>query len=796
MSDGTPVAQLNEVDDFARALYRRAKSAGRDFDHVASAVRTLHGALKHLKAEADDPDSLLFTSDRSAVYQRQLTRIIEDSDFTLRQLDTLLQRHHVHVDADADASAPMDDRERSMVSLIHTKLNDQRIGIDMFLDTVQLYNPSKTRMVTDAANGDGHGDSSNNNGGNKNTEDGAILDAIKDKVDTVATRVFGRRHGDSSLGNLGNDEDRWREFRDELEKEGFSKDILGRHKDVLRAYIRELESNATDDSGPPPSVRGLLEQEQEREREQTTGMPPPPNLTLAPPIPHPHLHQQQRGDHSPKEVVNPHFENDKYGPDMRTMRRMPEQRPPSIPSSPSQRLNPPALPAQSSVLSYDRRPSDDEYDQNANANVQTRSLDDAFALISTRDLMAADGLIPHMAALQLQPGPAHANYGVSPTSLSAMTRYLPAELAATGPDLSSSPNNMYMATSPRSMPPLPPYPDAQPSSPPYDNYYHNTPQRQPSRLAPDRYGMDIPLDAQWTKIRRSLVSPEVLERAGVRYEARPTFVAVLGILTREEIEHFTHLSALARARRRKPPSHAPGGPGPTYPQQQQKFPPSPHHYHHPSHPPRHRSNPDEKASHRPYPDTDSDSAPWDDDDTHSSDSEYTRTKTRKPFIVPPPSSDPSPSATTLPKPILKNRNPNRVHFDPEPHEISADELTKSPSHHSPRSSRESDRDRRGDRDRDRERRRRRRSDRDRDRGRDDYDRDRDRDRDYHLSSSSRRRHRDRDRERDRDRDRDRDRERDRDSEKRDSKKRLLGAMGIGGAAGSLLTVLTEAATGF
>jgi hypothetical protein len=39
------------------------------------------------------------------------------------------------------------------------------------------------------------------------------------------------------------------------------------------------------------------------------------------------------------------------------------------------------------------------------------------------------------------------------------------------------------------------------------------------RLAPDSYGNEIPPDAKWTKIKRSLVSPEVLDQDGRRYEA-------------------------------------------------------------------------------------------------------------------------------------------------------------------------------------------------------------------------------------------------------------------------------------
>ncbi|KAH9211353.1 hypothetical protein DL95DRAFT_188742 [Leptodontidium sp. 2 PMI_412] len=71
----------------------------------------------------------------------------------------------------------------------------------------------------------------------------------------------------------------------------------------------------------------------------------------------------------------------------------------------------------------------------------------------------------------------------------------------------------------------------------------------PIKLAPDEYGNEIAPDAKWTKINRRLVSPEVLQQDGRRYEARPDFVAVLGVLSRAEIESLASRShALREAR--------------------------------------------------------------------------------------------------------------------------------------------------------------------------------------------------------------------------------------------------------
>ncbi|KAF9878032.1 hypothetical protein CkaCkLH20_04608 [Colletotrichum karsti] len=633
MSNGT-FPNIGAVDAFARALFRRAKTAGPEFVDIATVVRRLHTVLKHLKVEAEDPDSLL-NSSGAAVYARQLAPLIEDCDFALKQLDTILEKY--------GGIDRLEERERDMVDMIRTKLAAQKTNIDMFLDTVQLHNPTKAQRVVD--------------------EQGGNLDNIKDKVDAIAARLFARR--DSGIGG-DDEEDLWQQFRTELEKEGFSKEVLRKNKEVLRAYIRELEESTSNDATAPPSVRGLLAQER-RQNGETYG-----------------------SYDAPRRMADP-------------------------------RTSVPNMPNQFSALSTYDHDTDDEHN-------------DSLALISTRDLMVMDNINTGMDNLRIG-GPPLQHYSISPSDASPSTRYLPPDVA----------NNL--GVSPRFVPPI------VGSAP--------SPRTSSSRLAPDRYGMNIPLEAQWTRIRRALVSPEILERAGVRYEARPDYVAVLGVLTREEITKYARLSAEARAARSRNRPNANGAN---------------------SSPPSQRRRGDSRGA-----TSSSDDVLWDSSDA-SSDSNYDNKPRKredgKYFIVPPPSDrekGTSPAATVQPKPILKNKNENRVHFDPEPHEVDA----------TPRSYRDDrDRDRGGDRRPRRPSRREHRDhDRDRDRERDYRDRDRG-ERDYHRDHRS-----DRDRDHYPRRGHHRDRA-DRDS-RRDKKKawgETLGAVGIGGAAASLLSVLTEAAS--
>jgi hypothetical protein len=227
-------SSIESVDAFARQLYRRARAAGHDFTDITTVVRGLHTVLKHLRAEAEDPDSLLnskpYGDNQNSLYARQLMPIIEDCDFTLKQLETILQKYggsfssgdsadDEHSGRNGRRNKEVEAREKDMIALIRTKLANQKTNIDIFLDTVQLHNPVKARQPL------------------QNT-DTQQLNEIKDKVDTIATRLFRRR----GSRDTEDEEELWQQFRTELEREGFSSDVLRSNK-VRRGSCARGESD-------------------------------------------------------------------------------------------------------------------------------------------------------------------------------------------------------------------------------------------------------------------------------------------------------------------------------------------------------------------------------------------------------------------------------------------------------------------------------------------------------------------------------------------------------------------------
>jgi hypothetical protein len=202
---------IESVDVFARQLYRRTRNAGTDFVDLAIAVCSLHRALKHLDAEAQDPDSPLHSATRASgesrdsVYARQLRSLVEDSEFALKQVDTILQRH-----GENNGRRDLDSAERAQkIGLIRGDVVSQTMKIEVFLDTIQLHNPAKAQRTLE------------------NVDD-QQLDMIKDKVDAIANRLFQERRDQSPID--ANEDELWRSFKAQLEREGFSSEVLRKNK--------------------------------------------------------------------------------------------------------------------------------------------------------------------------------------------------------------------------------------------------------------------------------------------------------------------------------------------------------------------------------------------------------------------------------------------------------------------------------------------------------------------------------------------------------------------------------------
>ncbi|ATY61730.1 hypothetical protein A9K55_007033 [Cordyceps militaris] len=605
MNGSATACRIDEVDAIARALYQRTKQvAPPTLDHATLALRQMHISLRHLRAEAADPLSVLNTSDASSVdfYAAELEPITDHCEFALRQLEKVLDRFDA-----ADHKEALTDRIAAVTTIVAEKEAD----LAFFLNTVQA-RPATVAAVPEQV---------------------SLLDEMKQDIDLVATKIFSRRSGVHDA----DPEALWYEFKAELERQDFSSKELETHKVPVKAYIQKLSAAWDQNCGATPTYQSVAEFEANTapQVQYPVQLPVvPPKVPILPPkesSPPSRKNSQMLGEmtQSPIEMGYSPKEMNHVPKNEKSLLSIKTERP-----HPAGSLSPTVLPSQYSfnapnaAIEGNREQSGDPL---------------STTLVSTKDLVTLDSLHHGMSALRIhtsvpaqpgQPGNAREESCLSPTAVSGSPRYH-----------SSVPMDTKTQTYPGTANPT-----------------------RSSWLAPDRYGRDIPADAQWTQIRRTLVSPEVLDRAGVRYEARPAYVAVLGRLDRHQIAELARQSAECRAARSVRPPLPPRRSDDDRGRDAKK----------------HSSSDDDDNRRRPGSDNKKhhsdddilyDSSSSGDSTVYEEDPRPRRASSPRsyPYIVsaapPPPSSKTSPSTTVKPKPILKNKNENRVRFDPEPHEV-------------------------------------------------------------------------------------------------------------------------------
>lgn len=415
--------------------------------------------------------------------------IISDCDLTLRQLDELLQKYgRLGNDDGPSPSSPSSARvlwdrvkfgsnEMDQLGAIRVKLISHKTSLTLFLDTIQLHQSGKMAVKLDCHQGQ--------------------LDTILDKVDKIATRLEKKRDGSIMTSYDDDDKEVWKQFRRELVAEGFSSDVLQQHKDVLRAYIREIDQKGQlDEPRTPPAVDA--EHWVNLVHSSTFKDIPPSFSSLG----------AGTDDGSVKEMMV-REENLKFPQSIKLERSQLETRRqgtdlnavlPSESSSRAVKVAAPKVPLNISVAPKIVTSGEKEvFWHNTDGSSDDESEDETSSIIRTTDLRALTQ------AIQLRvPG--------SPSSFRS-------SVGSIGSDASHSmglrPNQpQHMSSSPARLGAIPIPSNANPRSSASSFGTSST-----FKLAPDGHGNEIPADAKWTKIDRKQVSPEVLTQYRLRYEA-------------------------------------------------------------------------------------------------------------------------------------------------------------------------------------------------------------------------------------------------------------------------------------
>jgi hypothetical protein len=211
--------QIRSLERLARQLCRQLErplftNSNPLIRQISEAIRQLGHTLYDLRTEVADPESPLNRTPPADSVHGWLSSTVEGCIYKLRQLRHLPKILEIGNRSDIGVTVRSWMREEHF-SKIASALADGKRDIDLLLDTIQLR--INDRHPAGSVRG------------NETT-----LEGIKDKVDVVATRIYAWMDQDMDEGD---EEQGWKRFQSELEKEGFSSDVLSRHQVGLPCSI-------------------------------------------------------------------------------------------------------------------------------------------------------------------------------------------------------------------------------------------------------------------------------------------------------------------------------------------------------------------------------------------------------------------------------------------------------------------------------------------------------------------------------------------------------------------------------
>ncbi|TGO87616.1 hypothetical protein BPOR_0214g00020 [Botrytis porri] len=553
MSVGPP-SDIRKVSIRCRDVYRKCREAGAEYEEIRREVKGLYGVVRELKEEEEERNGEWDEGNWGRV-----EGIIGDCERTLGQLDGLLGRYG------RNGGGRLGSSEMDQLGGIRVRLISHKKNISQFLDS--LLHDDEDGDAKEEEGLDGKGE----------------LDMLLDKVDDIAADRS-RRVGTLQLMGSEDEEDNmriWKWFRRILIEDGVNKVVLERHKDVLIAYIRQMEqdgllienpSASTPQTGPrtPHKNRWDSASSKSSHTQAAPGSFDNTNINL------------RRNDPGAKELIQ-REDNIKFPPAMKFQRPKPEFLVDSysyagrdISSTAHRQLSPPLTP-KISTTDLDVSETQSRKDINGsklNSDDNTSSMHQTISrypvnsnhnntsIIQTSDLL----LLPCFTTSnpQLLPPSSPGSWNSNSNSYSYLNE--PPNEHIQSPQLKKMtlrPKHSLdpvQKSSPRTSGVRFDLPDESSknhkSTPSTGNNPHDSTIPIPiptsilkSKIAPDSSGHEIPQDAKWTKVKRSLISPEVLMKDGRRFEARPEFVAILGILTKEEIQQYAERSHILREER-------------------------------------------------------------------------------------------------------------------------------------------------------------------------------------------------------------------------------------------------------
>ena len=247
MSFGYAIGDFVLLTQLAWDVVQNSRKACGAHDELTSEVTSLHIVLRRLEVEVSKPNSILTKSDDSLDRREELAQLSEDCKRVLKVLEGILKKYNA-----------LSEEKRSVMKLwkkvqfgngemldlaeLRIKIATSTSALTLFLNLLSVGSQGKVEMYME-------------NQGDELREMKRSLNWITAEMQAKAPKA-----GEGSILTTyaGDDKSIWKDFRRELIKEGFSSEVLQRHKETIREYVMELGSRgALDDLENDIGVKDL-----------------------------------------------------------------------------------------------------------------------------------------------------------------------------------------------------------------------------------------------------------------------------------------------------------------------------------------------------------------------------------------------------------------------------------------------------------------------------------------------------------------------------------------------------------
>ncbi|KAE9367344.1 hypothetical protein N431DRAFT_428749 [Stipitochalara longipes BDJ] len=247
MSFGYAVGDFVLLTQLAWDVVQNSRKACGAHDELTSEVKSLHIVLRRLEVEVSKPNSILTRTDDGGDRREELAQLSGDCRRVLRILDGILEKYNALSEEKRSVTklwkrVQFGNGEMLDLADLRLKISTSTSALTLFLNLLSIGSQGKVESYMETQ-------------GDELREMRRSLNWITAEMQAKAPKA-----GEGSILTTyaGDDKAIWKDFRRGLIKEGFSSEVLQRHKETIKDYVMELGSRgALDDLDDDMSATGL-----------------------------------------------------------------------------------------------------------------------------------------------------------------------------------------------------------------------------------------------------------------------------------------------------------------------------------------------------------------------------------------------------------------------------------------------------------------------------------------------------------------------------------------------------------